>query len=313
MKYLFVLIALIGQPGFASAQTVSTILPSIEASGDISIGPDGMIYAADFGASLRIAGGANILRIAPDGSAIDILSNTFGSASGNEFGTDGHLYQSDVGRGEVHRVAMDGTRTLIADGLTTPVGVAPAENGVTYVTECAPNSITRISRDEPTRRIAEGAPLNCPNGLSFGGDGKLYAVNFSDGAMVRIALSSGESEIVATIPGGGNGHLSWANERFYVASFRGHRIYSVSLDGEICLIAGSGKSGNDDGDALTASFFRPNGIAISADGDSLYTNTITRILDRADPELHPNSVRRIDGLLSLLDCPPERIVSTDAG
>lgn len=288
--------------------TVSTIATDLEASGGVAVGPDGNVYVGDFGATLQQAGGANVYRIAPDGSAIDVINDEFGGASGNAFGPDGQLYQSDVGRGKAHRIAMDGTRTLIAEGMATPVGIAPIEGGGAFATNCVPNRIIEIDADGSTEILAEGTPLNCPNGLAFGGDGALYTVNFRDDAMVRIDPENGAMTIVARIPGGGNGHLGWANERFYVASFRGGRIYSVTPGGAMCHIAGSGEDDNEDGDGLTASFFRPNGAAISADGDTLFTNTVTSIVDIADPQLHPNAIRRVDGLLSMLDCPPDRVI-----
>jgi sugar lactone lactonase YvrE len=275
---------------------VSTIVPRIEGSGDVSIGPDGNVYLADFGVSLPRAGGQRIYRIAPDGGSIDTLNAEFGGASGNEFGADGLLYQSDIARGEAWRVAMDGRRMKLADSLRGPVGITRGPNERTYVTECLAN--------------AEGPPLACPNGLTHAPDGNLYAVNFRDGALVQIVPATGVTSVVAMVPGGGAGHLAWANDRFYVASFRGHRIYSVTMAGRICHIAGSGEPGNADGALLSATFFRPNGLAVSADGNTLYTNTVTAVVARDDPSLHPNAVRRVDGLLALLECPPDRLVTS---
>jgi sugar lactone lactonase YvrE len=292
------------------SRLVSTIVPRIEGSGDVSIGPDGNVYLADFGVSLPRAGGQRIYRIAPDGGSIDTLNAEFGGASGNEFGADGLLYQSDIARGEAWRVAMDGRRMKLADSLRGPVGITRGPNERTYVTECLANAITRINDDGTTQRIAEGPPLACPNGLTHAPDGNLYAVNFRDGALVRIVPATGVTSVVAMVPGGGAGHLAWANERFYVASFRGHRIYSVTMAGRICHIAGSGEPGNADGALLSATFFRPNGLAVSADGNTLYTNTVTAVVARDDPSLHPNAVRRVDGLLGLLDCPPDRLVTS---
>lgn len=314
MKYAIPFIAALAIATPLGAEvSVTTIVDEIEASGGVSMGPDGHVYVADFGATLQQAGGRNVYRIAPDGSSVEVLNDQFGGASGNAFGTDGHLYQSDVARGEAHRIAMDGTRTLIAAEMASPVGIAPNADGSAYVTNCTVNRILRIDADGTTAIAAEGAPLNCPNGLAFGGDGALYTVNFRDETMVRIDPATGEMQAVAQIPGGGNGHLSWANDRFYIASFRGGRIYSVVPGGAICHIAGSGEAGNADGDGPGASFFRPNGAAVSADGDSFYTNTIHVIADGGNPGLHPNAVRRIDGLLSMLDCPDDRIVGRAAG
>lgn len=313
-RTILLVTAMLGASACAStsvmdAGRVSTIVSMIEGSGDISIGADGYLYLADFGESLQRAGGQYIYRIAPDGSSIDSVNGEFGGASGNEFGNDGHLYQSDVARGEAWRVYMAGSRTRLAAGLSAPVGITHGPAGTIHVTECTANAITRIGPIGTTARIAEGAPLACPNGLTHAPDGNLYTVNFRDGAMVRIVPGSGVMSVIARVPGGGAGHLTWANGRFYVASFRGHRIYSVAMDGQICLIAGTGEAGNRDGALLSATFFRPNGIAISADGNTLYTNTVTTIVPPDDPSLHRNAVRRMDGLLALLECPPERIVT----
>lgn len=308
MKFLAAAL-LIAITSGAQAQTVTTVASDLQASGGVSMGPGGNIYVADFGSSLRGAGGRRIWRISPDGEDITAITDAFAGASGNAFGGDGALYQSDVARGEAWRVTMDGERALLAEGLQSPVGIVRADDGHVYVTECGASAITRILPGGVTERIAQGAPINCPNGLALGPDGALYTVNFSDGALLRIAPGSGEVTRVATIPGGGNGHLAWANDRFYVASFRGHRIFSVTLTGEVCLIAGSGEPGNADGEALEETFFRPNGVAITPDGDTLYTNTVTAIVRRESPLLHLNALRRVDGLKSLLDCPPGHVVS----
>ena len=292
----------------STAQTVSTIASQIQGSGGLAIGADGKIYISDFGSSLRSAGGTHILRIEPDGSKIEEFAGGFKGASGSAFGPDGRLYQSDVAGGQAILLSSDGERALIGSGLKAPVGIAPDGHGGAYVAECVRGAITHVAYDGTKRTVALGKPLNCPNGLVIGTSGALYTVNFRDGALVQIDIHTGDMKLVANIPGGGNGHITVANERFYIASFRGHRIYSVNRTGDICLIAGSGKAGNEDGTALTASFFRPNGVAVTRDGDTLYTNTVTEVVEEDSLLLHLNSIRRIDGLKSLLNCPVERRV-----
>ena len=86
------------------APQVTTVMSGIEASGDTSIDRRGRLYVADFGVSLNEAGGSLVYRMSPDGSALSEWSSGFGGASGNDFGGDGYLYQSDVGRGEAGRI-----------------------------------------------------------------------------------------------------------------------------------------------------------------------------------------------------------------
>ena len=299
LQLLLLLIAL--APAARAEPVVSTVVADIGASGGVAVGPEDRVYVADFGPSLRGAGGENVYRIGPQGR-VEVFVSGFAGASGNVFGPDGSLYQSDVSRGEVYRIQTDGRRTLIASGMMSPVGLAVARDGTLYVAQCGRNSVSRIGSGGEVEPIAVGAPLNCPNGLTLAPDGNLYTVNFRDGAMVRIALPSGSMAIFANIPGGGSGHLAAANGRFYVAGFRGHRIFLVSASGEVCPIAGTGQPGNDDGVSNRASFFRPNGMAVTRDGNTLYTNTVTDIVPPQTPSLHRNALRRIDGLLALQEC-----------
>lgn len=290
---------------------VSTIASGMTASGGVSRDRDGRVYVSDFGVSLGKAGGENIYRMNPDGSDLIVWSTGFGGASGSGFGGDDLLYQSDVGRGEVWRVGPDGTRARIASGLRSPVGVAAGPEGRVFVAECGTSAITVIAPDGVMSRLSNGGLLNCPNGLTIGHDGMLYAVNFRDGALLRINPDSGDQSLVATLPGGGNGHIAAANNRLYVASFQGGRIYVVTIEGMACHIAGDGSTANNDGDGYSASFFRPNGVAISLDGNTLFTNTVSGIHGAEDKILHPNAVRRIDGLLGMLECPKDRLVTSD--
>lgn len=274
--------------------TVTTITDRLFASGGVSVGADGTVYVADFGPSLRTAGGKDVYRLTPAGPAV--FTSGFGGASGNSFGPDGWLYQSDVGRGEAYRINAQGEREQLAEGLSSPVGIVAMAGGAVYVNECTANAVTRIDPDGTKTRIAEGGPINCPNGLTVGPDGDLYLVNFRDSNMVRVDLPSGEATVFAVIPGGGNGHLTVANGRFYVASFRGHQIHEVTFDGTVRLLAGTGEPSNYDGPGPEATFFRPNGMAASVTGDTLYTNTITNIVSPGDNSLYPNVVRMITGV-----------------
>lgn len=88
--------------------------------------------------------------------------------------------------------------------------------------------------------------------------------------------------MLATIPGGGNGHVAIAAGGMYVTSFQGHRIYRVTNDGTVSLLAGTGAIGQGDGAAVDAVFSWPNGIAAGPTGDRLYVNDY---LNRVPPSV----------------------------
>jgi len=142
--------------------------------------------------------------------------------------------------------------------------------------------------------------MSCPNGLTIDDDGNLYTANFNNGSVVKIT-PAGTVSVLATLSGNGNGHLTFANDRLYVASWAGAQIHELMLDGQSRVLAGTGASGADDGPGDQATFYRPNGVSASVDGDTLFLNQSTEIVPVGDPQLHPAAVRMITGVLATTD------------
>ena len=92
-----------------------------------------------------------------------------------------------------------------------------------------------------------------------------------DELMLKVTPDGAVSEF-ARLPGGGNGHVTFARGDLYATSFTGQRIYRVSTSGEVTHIAGTGARGEADGPGLEATFSWPNGIAAGPRGDRLYVN-----------------------------------------
>ena len=296
------LIFVLAFPICASAQEVSTLVSAIDASGGISLGPDGNIYVADFGDLASNANGTTVYKVTPQG-AFSVFATGFSGASGNEFDADGNLIQANIAAGRVDRVSPAGVRTTVAgNGLQGPVGVAIASNGDIFVANCGGHYISRISGGVVSDFVV-GSGLSCPNGLEFDPEGNLYVANFNDGNIYKID-PQGQMALLATTPGtdfrpsGGNGHLVYGNGRMYLTSNATSQIFEMTLDGQLSVLAGSGELGNQDGPADQASFSLPNGIAITPDGRYLYVNTS----QHTDPgpfngntfQLNPSLVRVID-------------------
>jgi sugar lactone lactonase YvrE len=73
-----------------------------------------------------------------------------------------------------------------------------------------------------------------------------------------------------------------ANNRLFIADSNHNRIVVADLDGRVLAVIGNGRAALQDGDYETASFFRPQGLAL-ADANTLYV---------ADTENH--AIRRVD-------------------
>ena len=296
MLRLTALVLMIGclSASLAAAQTVSTLTEPFNASADVAMGPDGILYVADFGINVLTLTGTTVYKVTPEGT-VSVFATGLASPSGNTVDAEGNLYQSNFTADRISKITPEGVVTTVAagalDGVAGPGGLTIDSEGRVYVANCNDNTIARVG--------FEGASFpdpffRCPNGLTIDEADNLYSTNFGDGALFKIT-PEGDVSRLATIPGDQTGHIIYANEKLYVASRLTHTIYEVTLSGEVSVLAGTGVRGRQDGPALQAEFSFPNGIAASVTGDTLYVNDSLPV---TGVDLHPNVIRMITGVNS---------------
>ena len=263
-SYLLVVCLAYAASAQNTASSVFTVVDSIAgAVGGVTVDRAGNVYVADFG--------DNVWRVKPDGR-VSLFASGFYGASGNTIDSQGNLFQANFYGNSISRVTRTGEHEVyVSEGLQGPVGLVFDARGNLYVNNCSGNTISVVRPDRTVENFAAGSPLNCPNGLTIDSDGNLYVVNFRDEKMLKVS-PEGELSEFATLPGGGNGHVTIARESLIATSFRGQRIYQVSMDGEVSLLAGSGQLGEVDGPGTEATFSWPNGIAAGPSGDRVYIN-----------------------------------------
>ena len=293
--FVTALVVLLPCTAVRSQVTVETITAPFNASGGVSIDDSGVVYVADFGQALNFANGTNVYKVIGDSSVVLFASGLQG-ASGNAFDSEGNLFQSNIAAHRLSKITPAGLVIPWAvAGLTSPVGVAVGAGDTIYVANCGSNSIAKVSPDGASSVWASSGLLNCPNGLTFDTSGNLYTCNFANGNIVKITPSA-EFSVLATLPGGRCGHLTYFEGYLYAVARCVHQIYRVSLSGEITLIAGSGGRGNDDGPGSTATFNHPNGIEAIRVGDDiiLYVNDAVSLAgDCISVPLNPVVMRKI--------------------
>ena len=261
-------------------------------TGGVSVDNDGVVYVADFGSILSDPEtmGTRVFRITSDGDA-EVFASGLKGASGNEFDSEGNLFQSNIRGNFISKIAPDGTWSEFArDGIEGPVGIVIDEDDVLFVANCHGNTVRRVTPAGGSSVFAQDPLLKCPNGITMDEDHNLYVANFDNGDVLKIARDGGVSRL-ATVPGGNNGHLVYHQGSLYVVARGSHRIYRVTLAGEIEVFAGTGKRGRDDGPALEATFSYPNDIDVGPDG-SFYVNEIAAT-NGPHTNLAPMVVRRI--------------------
>ena len=276
---------------FSFGQSVETVTGQIAGSGGVTVDKFGNVFVADFGIQLSNANGTLVYKITPDGT-IDTFATGLSGASGNVLDGQGNLYQSNISGGFISKISANGTvSTFSSTGISAPVGLEFDTNGNLFVCNCGNNTIRKITPNGTSTLHSSSPLLSCPNGITRGENDTMYVSNFNNGFVLKIAPDGGTT-VFALISGGRNGHIEYANNRFYVASHGSHQIHVVEPDGTISLLAGTGVRGNTDGTALSATISVPNGIGASPTGDTLYFNCT--IPSTTYPNtINPSELRRL--------------------
>lgn len=309
MKTLLTL-GLIGLSSLLYAQnlTVSTITEEFDASGGVKFGPDGHLYIGNFGASLSQGSGSQVWRLNLETLELEVFATGLVGASGNAFDSQGNFFQSNIGGGYISKITPEGqVSTFVSEGISAPVGIVVDDQDNLYVCNCGgpfANTIRKVTPEGVSTQFAGGSIFRCPNGITIDTAGNLYVSNFNNGNVIRIT-PEGQTGVFAVIPGGNNGHLTYFEpfNALFVNSHGSSSVYTVNLeDRVVSRIAGTGQRGNADGPAGQATFSRPNGVALSNTGDTLYLNSSIPTVD--DPgnnhyPLNPSVIRMITGIRGL--------------
>ena len=317
MKYLTTLaILLLSILGFSQVK-VTTLTKQFNGSGGVKIGPDGNVYIGDFGQSLGNSNGTQVWKMDLEGN-LTVFARGLRGASGNDFDSKGNLFQANIAGGYISKITPDGKVTTFAStGITGPVGVVIDSSDNLYVCNCAgalANTIRKVTPQGQVSLFSSGM-FNCPNGITIDNNNNLYVSNFGNGNVIKVD-PNGNSSVLAFIPGGSNGHVSYSPTEnvLYVASHGSHKIYRLTMDGKKEVLIGTGVRGNKDGGIDEATFSRPNGVAISMTGDTIFVNSSIPTQDNPSTgfrPLNPSVIRMITGVRALSN-PTKNIVNTSS-
>lgn len=271
---------------------VITIVPELDAAaGGLEVDAEGNIYFADFGEQGYVVG-SRVYKITPSGDVSIFLDDAdlLQQGTGNAFDSQGNFYQSSLTSSAVLKVTPDGEVTSFAtEGISNPVGIIIDSEDNLYVTNCRSATVQKITPDGESTRFVLSRYFACANGITLDDDNNLYVANFRNNVIVKVT-PEGEDELFAMLPGGNNSHITYHDGLLYAVSRGENQVFTITLDGEITLLAGTGEKGNADGPALEATFTRPNDLVFSPDGSRIYLNEVVADTDGVN---YPSVVRAI--------------------
>jgi sugar lactone lactonase YvrE len=151
---------------------------------------------------------------------------------------------------------------------------------ISSVTE--PYAFTTLTK---TKRDLGATSTGSAAQVAIDSEGNVYIAETSPARVMKID-AAGEATLLARGKYGSEAPFenpkaiaAGRNETVYVADWDHSTIHKVASDGTVSLLAGSGRTGSEDGVGANASFNRPSGIAVDERGNVYVSenNTIRKI------------------------------------
>ena len=258
---------------------VETLVANFQADDGLSVDRFGNIYASRF-ASFT---GTTLVKVDPDSAEVTVQVDSLVNPTGNFVDNAGNIFvvnnvrrlsaTSNEIKGDVLKIATDGTRTLLATLPGFPAGITLDTQGNIYVSNFSFPGVHKITPSGEVTVFVEDARLQGGVGIDFDRSGNLFVGNFNTGDILKINRDA-SVEVLATIPTVVDnfviGYITYfAGSIFATAPGEGV-IYRVAMDGEATVFAGNGVKTTQDGLLAEASFNTPNGITADSKRKVLY-------------------------------------------
>ena len=290
------------------------------APADMVTDASGNVYVADVTTVRKITpeGVVTSLGIIPPNPSG--AHNDAPNTKGITMDANGNIYACDLWNSVIRKISTSGQTTVfIGQGPQTnevdgdiktasfnqPGGLCMDKSGNIYVAVMVGNVIVKITPAGVATTIAgtgkqgnqDGAAatatFNLPHDVAVDASGNLYVADGYNN-MIRKITPAG---IVSTFAGSGNpGAVDGTGTQaqfhtptsididqdgnLYVADGGNNKIRKITPSGVVTTIAGSGKTGHDDGAYMDASFNYPWGIAVSKDGKTVFVADYSNALIR---------------------------------
>ncbi len=260
-----------GVEGFADGQGAEA---SFSYPVGVAVDHEGHVYVADHSNHRirKITPTGKVTTMAGSGNAAFEdgmgVQSSFRYPVGVAVDHEGHVYVADHSNHRIRKIMPTGKVTTMAgsgnaafeDGMGVqssfryPVGVAVDHEGHVYV---ADNGNHRIRKITPTGKVT-----------TMAGSG---SAAFEDGMGVQSSFSNPAGMAVDH-----QGHV-------YVADNSNDRIRKITPAGEVTTLAGSGESGDVDGQGAMASFNYPYGVAVDQEGNLYVADGSNHLIRKIRP------------------------------
>lgn len=231
---------------------------------------------------------------------------SFNSPYGVAVDANDNVYVADFGNHKIRKITPSGMVSTFAGGSTYgsadgnsstarfyyPFGLTVDGSGNVYVADRSNNKIRKITPLGIVSTLAGSgnagsidgngvsASFNLPMDVAVDGSGNVYVADRNNNKIRKVTAAGAVSTFAGDNASGnvdGNGNSARFNYPYgvavdgngnvYVADYRNHKIRKITTSGVVSTFAGTGSSGSIDGNATTARFNSPTGVAVDVNGN----------------------------------------------
>ena len=282
----------------------------------VHVAPNGTVYVADYNNHRirAISPSGLVSTIAGDGTQGltdgPALNANFRNPVGLGMSSNGALYIADSNNHVLRALSSPGVVSTVAGGgvagwvneqdvdarFSSPRGIAFAQNGTLFVVDNSNHRIRSVSPSVFVSTVAGNgtwayqdgpafmARFNNPNSVAVHPNGTIY-VSDTNSNIIRAISPNGDVRTVA------EGFyypydmvFNPSGTILYVADQYNNRICGISSEGVVSTIAGTGDGGSADGPAMSATFNRPHGIALSPNGTLFVSENVGNVIRAISPD-----------------------------
>jgi RHS repeat-associated protein len=184
------------------------------------------------------------------------------------------------------------TSSFVSSGLYNPLNTAVDVSGNVYIADSDNNQIKKVTPSGTVTVLAgsgsagssdgmgSGASFQHPSALAVDASGNVFVSDQQNHKIRKITPTGAVTTFAGSgSPGFANGTGTGASfsspiglafdssGNLYVADYSNNRIRVISPSGQVGTFAGTGAAGADNGNALSATFRNPMGVAVDASGN----------------------------------------------
>jgi len=246
------------------------------------------------------AGGRHSLALDSEGNILAWGDNTYGQAPWGSLRYLSRVVQ--VAAGGTHSLALTSYGSVVAWGnnangqTNVPAGytqasfcddegkgIAVDSAGNVYVADTLNNKIRKISANGIVTTLAgtgnwgsqdgpgSSATFDSPEGIAVDSNGNVYVADTGNGKIRKITSAGAVSTFVGSLWSVKD--IAVSGTIVYVLKTYENKILKITSNGTISTLAGSGSYGSANGIGNAASFARPKGISVDANGNIYVADT----------------------------------------